>query len=205
VSARTRARRGEGELLREEILVAAERLLVNTGNEDAVSIRAIADAVGVTPPSIYLHFPDKEALMLEVCNRQFVTLDAVLQAAGAEAAGPLDELERRGAAYVRFGLEHPEAYRIMFMSRPRDMDHHVDAVEKSGSSAFTHHVEAVERARQAGAIRADVDPVEGAIFLWSGAHGITSLLIALATFPWGDQDRLVREICRTQLRALLPD
>jgi AcrR family transcriptional regulator len=170
-----------------------------------VSIRAIADAVGVTPPSIYLHFPDKEALILEVCHRQFETLDAALEAAGAAADGPLDELERRGMAYVRFGLEHPEAYRIMFMSRPRDMDHHVDTVEKSGSTAFSHHVEAVDRARRAGAIRADVDPVEGAIFLWSGVHGITSLLIALATFPWGDQDRLVREVCRTQLRALLPD
>jgi AcrR family transcriptional regulator len=49
---RHRARRGEGDRLREEILAAAERLLLETGDESAVSIRAVADAVGVTPPSI---------------------------------------------------------------------------------------------------------------------------------------------------------
>ena len=63
-SRRTRARRGEGERLREEILDAAERLLIETGNRDAVSIRAVAEAVGVTPPSIYLHFADKTELLI---------------------------------------------------------------------------------------------------------------------------------------------
>jgi len=47
---RHRARRGEGARLREEILAAGTRLLLETGDEEAVSIRAIAQAVGVTPP-----------------------------------------------------------------------------------------------------------------------------------------------------------
>ena len=81
-SARSRSRRGEGEPLRDEILAAAERLIVETGNEDAVSIRAIADAVGVTPPSIYLHFPDKDPLILAVCERHFETFDALIEEAG---------------------------------------------------------------------------------------------------------------------------
>jgi len=76
---RTRARRGEGDLLRDEILTAAERLLVETGNEDSVSIRAIAEAVGVTPPSIYLHFPDKETLLFAVCERQFAIFREALE------------------------------------------------------------------------------------------------------------------------------
>ena len=204
MSARTRARRGEGELLREEILVAAEQLLVETGNEDSVSIRAIAEAVGVTPPSIYLHFPDKEALVLEVCNRQFAMLDATLEAEGARASGPIDELVRRGAAYVRYGLDHPEAYRIMFMSRPRHIKQ-ADAVLRSSRMAFPHHVEAVERAIASGALRADLSPVPTAIFLWSGMHGIASLLISLATFPWGDQDQLVKEMSELQLRSLMSE
>ena len=66
--ARVRARRGEGDKLREEILVAVSDLLDETNDESAVSIRAIADRVGVTPPSIYRHFEDKEA-MLARCAR----------------------------------------------------------------------------------------------------------------------------------------
>jgi len=204
VTARTRARRGEGDLLREEILVVAERLLAETGNEDAVSIRAIADAVGVTPPSIYLHFPDKAALLFAVCDRQFAIFDAVLEAAGATATDPAGALERRAEAYVRFGLERPEAYRIMFMGRPTNHDHHVHPVEKAGTTAFNHLVAAVQRAVDAGALRPDLDATQGAIFLWTGMHGITSLLISLSALPWGDRERLVRELCQLQLRALVP-
>ena len=67
---RPRARKGQGDLLRTDILEAAERLLLETGSEDAVSIRAVADATGVTPPSIYRHFRDKQHLLFEVCARQ---------------------------------------------------------------------------------------------------------------------------------------
>jgi AcrR family transcriptional regulator len=203
--ARTRARRGEGELLHEEILLAAERLLVETGDEENVSIRAIADAVGVTPPSIYLHFPDKETLLFAVCDRQFALFDGALEAAGAAAADPVEALERRGEAYVRFGLEHPEAYRIMFMGRSTLVDRHVDTVEKAGTTAFDHLVAAVQRAIDSGGLRAELDPVQAAIFLWTGMHGITSLLISLAAFPWGDRDALVRQLCHLHLRALTRD
>jgi len=199
---RARARRGEGDLLREEILAAAERLLAETGNEDAVSIRAIAEVVGVTPPSIYLHFPDKETLLFAVCDRQFAIFDAVLEAAGATTDDPGVALERRGEAYVRFGLDRPEAYRIMFMERSTTVDRHVDTVEKAGTSAFIHLVDAVQRAIDAGSLRDDLDATQGAIFLWSGMHGITSLLISLSAFPWGDRDVLVRDLCRMHLRAM---
>jgi AcrR family transcriptional regulator len=49
--------RGQGEQLREEILAAAERLLAKTEDTDAVSIRAVADAVGVASPSISMRSP----------------------------------------------------------------------------------------------------------------------------------------------------
>jgi AcrR family transcriptional regulator len=61
-ASRRRARKGEGELLREEILDAAEALLIEKGHPDAVSIRAVAARVGVSPPAIYLHFADKDEL-----------------------------------------------------------------------------------------------------------------------------------------------
>ncbi len=59
---RPRARRGEGEQLRDELLDAAEDLLIRHGAMDAVSIRAITREVGVTPPSLYLHFEDNAVL-----------------------------------------------------------------------------------------------------------------------------------------------
>jgi AcrR family transcriptional regulator len=76
---RSRARRGEGDRLREQILEAAEHLLIQTGNEEAVTIRAVAEAVGVTPPSVYLHFADKDDLLFAICERHFARLAQVMQ------------------------------------------------------------------------------------------------------------------------------
>jgi len=61
---------------------------------------------------------------------------------------------------------------------------------------------AVQRAIDAGSLRADLDATRGAIFVWMGMHGITSLLISLSAFPWGDHDELIREMCELQLRSL---
>src|SRR5690349_17309415 len=101
-SKRARARRGEGELLRAEILAAAERLLIQTGDQGAVSIRAIADAAGVTPPSIYLHFADKSELLMAVCEARFADFLRFLDEAIAGIDDPLGALWAMGRAYVQF-------------------------------------------------------------------------------------------------------
>jgi len=116
-SPRRRARRGEGERLRADILEAATRLLFEAGDESAVSIRAVADAVGVTPPSIYLHFSDKNELIMEVCREQFRKLDEHLQAATAGVEDPIEAMHACGRAYVDFGLSNAEGYRVLFMGR----------------------------------------------------------------------------------------
>jgi AcrR family transcriptional regulator len=184
---RSRARRGEGERLREEIVAATADLLERTGDQDQVSIRAIADAVGVSPPSIYLHFPDKTALLFAVCEDRFRQLDRLMEEAARSASDPFDEIRRRAEAYIRFGLEHPEQYRILFMERDEPTgfseEHLADA------SAFDHMVEAVSRAMGAGLI-ADADPAVVTIGLWAAAHGLTSLLIAKPNFPWPPLEEL---------------
>ena len=194
---RPRARKGEGDRLREEILQATERLLIRTGDQEAVSIRAIAKAVGVTPPSIYLHFADKAELIFAVCAQHFVALDEAIETAAAGAADPLDELRLRGKAYVQFGIEHPEQYRILFMSRPSSMPDAWTPETMLENAAFTHHLEAVQRAFPDLA-----DPYLVAIGLWATVHGVVSLLISQPDFPWPDLDALLDHLLDTQGRGI---
>jgi AcrR family transcriptional regulator len=203
VNVRARAKRGEGERLRPEIVEAGMRLLLETGDEEAVTIRAVARAVGVSPPSIYLHFPDKGALLLAVCEETFATLDDHIERAVAGIDDPMDELRARGRAYVDFGLENPEHYRILFMTRPTDSHPALTPQEALASGAFVHHLEAVQRAVDAGVLPPEVDPLLAAIGLWSGVHGITSLLIAKPDFPWPDRDQLVDHVLTTLVRGLV--
>lgn len=199
---RPRARRGEGERLRDEILEATSRLLVRTGDREAVSIRAVADAVGVTPPSIYLHFADKADLIRAVCERHFRALGHDVGEAVAGVDDPLEQLRRRGRAYVRFGVEHPEQYRILFMSRPEQADGPPDEelLEACGFSALTENV---VRAMDAGAI-GRADPLLVATGLWTVVHGITSLAVALPHFPVVGLDTLVDHLLDVHGRGLRP-
>ena len=196
VKRRSRSRRGEGETLRADLLAVTERLMIETGSAEAVSIREIANAVGVTPPSIYLHFPDKESLILAVCERHFETFDSVIEQAGRSTDDPVESLRRRGRAYVRFGLENPEPYRILFMTRNESAQQR-DVVVGAGARAFQHLVDAVQRCIDAGAFR-PVDPVLAATGVWAAVHGVTSLLISLPGFPWPDVETLVDHVCDIQ-------
>jgi AcrR family transcriptional regulator len=200
---RTRARRGEGELLHVEILDAAERLLIETGSEEAVSIRRIADAVGVTPPSIYLHFADKDELLFAVCERQFAELDRVVEKAVVGVDDPVEELFRRGRAYVRFGVEHPEEYRILFMRGGSHAPGATDEGRIRKASAFDHLVDAVARGVKSGALPEGTDPNVFALELWSVVHGLTSLVISKSMFDWPDVDALADHLLTAACTGLL--
>jgi len=198
-STRLRARRGEGDRLRAEIIDATEQLVTRSGGAEAVSVRAIAEAVGVSPPAIYLHFADKDELIRAVCDRTFAAFDTAIEEAGNSTADPVESLRRRASAYVRFGLERPEQYRILFMSPPTTAPLEPDM---PGADAFQHLVDAVAHAIAAGALRPELDAFVVATGLWTSMHGITSAWISLPTFPWPVLDELVEHMCTTQLRGL---
>lgn len=198
---RPRARRGEGEKLRELILDAAEELLIRTGSVEAVSIRAVADLVGVTSPSIYMHFADKNDLIFAVCEKHFQKFDEFLEEAGSASDDPLESLFLRGRAYVHFGLQNPEHYRILFMTKPAlTPERFQDEGMIERMAAFQHLIEAVDRCIRAGAFAGD--PLELSVLFWSYAHGLTSLLITKPDFPWPDVERLIERSFRLPISGL---
>lgn len=197
---RTRARRGEGEKLRAQILEAAERLLVETGDEQAVTIRSVAEAVGVTPPSVYLHFADKDDLLFAICERHFAELDRVTQEAAVGSDDLLESLALRGRAYIRFGIEHPEQYRILFMRKPSHTPKDFQSDRLRDAASFDHLVEHVSKCVEAGLIEGN--PLLVSLGLWAAVHGLTSLLISKPEFPWPDVDVIIDQVCRTQINGL---
>lgn len=197
---RPRARKGQSEL-REQILDMTERLLVELGSEEAVSIRVVADAVGVTPPAIYRHFADKADLVFEVCARHFAQFDEVIAEAVEGVDDPVDVLRRMGTAYVRFGLEHPEHYRIMFMAPAWYTPEKWENILNTG--AFAQLIQRIEAIIDAGLMRPGADAFSVALHTWANIHGLTSLLVARPSIPWPDLDQLIDEHLDICLRAHL--
>ncbi|HVT22514.1 MAG TPA: TetR/AcrR family transcriptional regulator [Mycobacteriales bacterium] len=195
VTRRRRSQRGSGDQLRAEIVAVAKQQLAAAGSVDDVSIRAVADAVGVTPPSIYLHFADKNDLIAAVVADVFAELDVAMLEAGAHAAGPMERLRDYGLAYVRFAVDHPEHYRLAAMDPcPRP-----DVDKVLASSAFEHFNATVVECMDAGIFPAG-DPLPITLDLWSAAHGIASLLITKPFLPWGDREEAAgRVLCAAAL------
>ena len=192
---RRRAPRGSGEQLREEILDATTELLLETGHAKAVSIRSVAQRVGVTPPSIYLHFADKDALLDAVCARYFEKLDEQMQRLAADQPSMIDVLRAQGLAYVRFAMKTPELYRIAMMGESREGS---DVDMALNSSAFLHMRTAVEALIAEGTYPPG-DATTLALELWTVAHGVAALLISRPYLPWHDAealaDRVMRSVC----------
>lgn len=85
VSTRRRNARGNGVLLRDEILTAATDLLDAVDSESDLTLRGIACAAGITAPAIYAHFPDRDAIVAALAERAWH--DVVDEIHAAAAAG----------------------------------------------------------------------------------------------------------------------
>jgi AcrR family transcriptional regulator len=93
----------------EEVVAVARRLLEEEGPE-ALTMRRLAERVGIRAPSLYKHFPDKAAVEAAVIATGLEDAAAVFEAAVDDATDPLAAL---AAAYRRFALDHPHLYRLV--------------------------------------------------------------------------------------------
>ncbi|MEU2379033.1 MULTISPECIES: TetR/AcrR family transcriptional regulator [Streptomyces] len=180
---------GEGAVLKEEILAAAARLLAESGREEALSLRAVAREVGISAPSVYLHFKDRSELVATVTLRACEKLVAELRETRVRAAdrGPREALRTMGRRYCTFALENPRRYRLMFgverITGPR---------EQGAGHPVTLVLGAWEEALAAlpPPPRGRMDGSQDALLLWSALHGIVTIAMAL---PFeADPDGLAR-------------
>jgi AcrR family transcriptional regulator len=201
---RPRARKGEGPLLRAEIMAVTERLLFDAGSVEAVSIRAVADAVGVTPPSIYRHFPDKVTLIYEVCARHFGALFEHIQKAIEGIDDPVEALAARGRAYVRFGIANPEPYRIMFMTRPDEIPAELEEEWIRQSDTFADALRGVQDCIDAGRMRPEhTDAYRICVGFWARVHGLTSIAVSKPFL--GIDDDFIDEYVETSLHGIVAE
>lgn len=197
----TRKPKGEGHSRRAEILAAAERIFVEHGYEGA-TIRKIADEVGLSSTALYMHFAEKSEILHEICRGAFEALIEgtrdIVDAGGA----PEQRLRRMLEAYVSFGFANPNAYRLVYLTRPveaRDGAH--AAARQVGADLYRSFEAAVEELAAAG--RLNGDPKTAAQVLWAATHGLVSLVITKPYFDWVAQEQLTKAMLDAQFDGLL--
>lgn len=176
---------------REQILDVALRLFATHGMSN-VTTRQIAKAVGISQPSLYAHFQTADEIGDELCVRSFAALFARFTDVMVQPCTPVELLKRLGKAYISFGLEQPDVYRIAFVLE--DSKYHGPVTQQPiepGHAAGFHCFDAL-RSAVAGILGRD-DEVAGitAQSVWASVHGLVALLLARPNFPWADRDRLI--------------
>ncbi|MGW2823556.1 TetR/AcrR family transcriptional regulator [Streptomyces sp. NPDC001443] len=174
---RGRNPRGQGERLRGEIVEAALRLLDELADDQALSLRAVAREVGIAATSVYIHFADRDALVLAALEHCHAGL---LRAVDAAEAGvdPVAALRARTAVLGAWSREHPGLYKVLHestLNRRRDMPFKEEMAERTTA--------AIRRCMDAGlAPRGDAETVS--LDLRTAVHGAVSLRVNEPELPW---------------------
>jgi AcrR family transcriptional regulator len=156
------------ETFRSRLCDVAEKLFAAHG-PDGVTMREMADALGVSSMTPYRYFKDKDAILAAVRTRAFN------QFAGAMEAARQNTKARSGNAYIEFALAHPAAYRLMFdVSQPTFADY-PELVAAMGRARLTMGGGLRELAA-AGRFKGDQELA--AYVFWSTMHGAVMLELA---------------------------
>src|SRR5689334_444783 len=160
--------------LRRALIDEALRTIQRAGVE-GVTLRAVGGALGVSRTALYRHFADKDALLAVVAREGFVALREALDRARATTSSLRDQLAAMGAAYVRFAIDNPAHYQVMFgrfLERCRDEPE----LLADAAAAFQALVDMIVDLQQAKQVRRG-DPQELSRFVWASVHGIAMLAI----------------------------
>ena len=170
--------------LRRALIEQALRTIDAAGAE-GLTLRGVGAALGVSRTALYRHFADKEALLAAVAREGFRLLREALLAAWEKDGRGGAGFEAMGGAYVRFAIEHPSHYRVMFGRFVESGDRDADLASEA-EGAFGALVDALTALQRDGLARAE-DPLLQARFVWSVTHGIAMLVID-GQLRCGDED-----------------
>ena len=151
-------------------------LLKDTGDVDSVSIDAVVERVGCTPPALYYYFPTKTELLRQACLAEFGKLsDLAEQGVDDAPSRPLLLLARRGFALLHWAHQNPALYRILFMGSGRPGGSSDDGFSDDASLQAT--IADIGAAIDEGLFEpAEVDQLT--LTVWGVAHGYASIAVS---------------------------
>jgi len=169
--------------LRARILDAARELFAEHGFE-AVTMRKIAERIEYTQAALYFHFPDKDALIRELCVHDFYEFGQRFAALASEK-DPIERLRQAGRAYADFAISHPQHYRLMFMVPDNAKDNDADWKGDPAHDAYAFLRWTCQEAIEQGRMKpefADADLASQTA--WAAIHGVVSLHITHCQGNW---------------------
>ena len=161
--------------LREALVEAAAELASERG-PGLVSLREVARRAGVSQAAPYHYFADKSALLAAVAEAGFRLFDTSQAESLTQALDdPTARLAALGVSYLRFALDRPHFFRVMF--RPHLVEHgKYPSLNEVAGRTFERLVDTVRAARLSHG-HDDLDPLAAATMVWAVPHGLATLYL----------------------------
>lgn len=156
-----------------ERIVDAALTCIERDGYQALSVRSLANALGVTAPAIYDHFDSKAEVLRAVADEGYRALDAVFDVAGDRA---VDRCRIRARRYVEFAEQRPELFRVMFLYRPAAVPVEADNELSTATATFESGLADISAAVAEGDL-VERDPVQINLTLWAAVHGVASIAL----------------------------
>jgi AcrR family transcriptional regulator len=166
----------EREEMRELILEASRKLFLAQGF-DKTSIRNIAEAIEYSPATIYLYYKDKNELLYSLHEAGFVKM--MQEFSSAETIqDPMERLIGLGNHYIKFAIENPELYDLMFiMEAPMETLACREESWDEGARSFDFLKVTIIDCIKAGYFKNTVNVDDASLTIWSFMHGLLSLYL----------------------------
>ena len=155
-------------------ILNASLQLMNEGGLGSLSMREVARRAGVSHQAPYHYFQDREAILAELAGEGFDQLYDYMVSAVGLVRDSASKNRAMGEAYIRFALNHPELFRLMFRSEMCNLSLYPAAKAKA-ERCFNLPVEILgAQGHMSDKANPDLTPV---IASWSIAHGLATLLL----------------------------
>lgn len=187
--------------LRNALLRAAGNMLAAEGI-DSLSLRRVADEVGVSRTAPYRHFANKEAMLAGLATAGFNQLRDAVIAATEPLQHDIHAMFFAGCkAYTDLGINKPCLYRLMFGSTWTEGEH--SELDEAATGSFQTLVHCIAVGQESGYIK-PAEPLEQAFTVWASLHGFVHLWIdgKANRFDNVDVDKRVDMILSTLLEGL---
>ena len=153
-------------------IFTAARQLFDQGGVEAVSMRRIAEKVGITPMAIYKHYPDKDALLNALMLDGFAVWEARVEA--LKASEPLAWLQAMGEAFLDFALDEPRRYEAAFLLKASAARRYPGDFVAGRSPVVSRLMARIEEARAQGLV-ADIPTIDITISFTALVQGLVDM------------------------------
>lgn len=177
--------------LRDQILNVAQQLLSDKGYQN-FSLRKVAREVGVSATSIYLHFEGKDDLIHTLMEKAIDHLNARLEEVSGRCSEPIIKLEALADEYVRFALQYPSEYQIIYSVNSDKMTRYPKEKFRKARKGYDIVIKTIEEGVEKGMMD-ETQPRIAAYTFWAQLHGIMAVVLSRRLDTRIDRDEFIRQ------------